>query len=45
MMLAQSFSEEFEDWFSNGATSSILYFVIVMLVVAVVVAMSGRSSR
>lgn len=45
MMLAQSFNEEFKNWFSDGATSSILYFVIVMVVVAVVVAMSGRSSR
>lgn len=36
MMLGSEFEEEFRAWFSDGATSTVLYVVLVLVVIGIV---------
>ena len=36
ILLAGEFEEEFKDWFADGATSTVLYIVIVLAVIFIV---------
>ncbi len=41
-IFAQSFGDDFKDWFADGATSSVIYMLLVLAVVAVVLAAARR---
>lgn len=36
IMLAADFEEEFKDWFSEGATTTVLYIALVLAVIFIV---------